>query len=55
MAGFGRGGLQGTVSALEDWGAVLATEDGTIVTVATDASTSYVRETTIERRGGGSR
>lgn len=47
MAGFGRGGLQGTVSALEDGRLSLATEDGTIITVATHTSTSYVRETTI--------
>ena len=48
MAGFGAGGLQGMVSALEDGSLSLATEDGTIVSVATDASTSYVRETTID-------
>jgi hypothetical protein len=47
MVGFGRGGLQGTVSALEAGRLSLATEDGTIVSVATDTSTSYVRETTI--------
>jgi hypothetical protein len=48
MAGFGAGGLQGVVSALEAGSLSLATEDGTIVSVATDASTSYVRETTID-------
>jgi len=48
MAGFRAGGLQGTVSALEDGSLSLATEDGTIVSVATDASTSYVRETAID-------
>ena len=48
MAGFGPGGLQGTVSAIEDGTLTLTTEDGTIVSVATDASTAYVRETPIE-------
>ncbi len=48
MAGFGPGGLQGTVSAIEDGALALTTEDGTIVSVATDASTAYVRETAIE-------
>jgi hypothetical protein len=47
VVGFGLGGLQGTVSAIEEGSLSLATEDGTIVSVATDASTLYVRETTI--------
>jgi hypothetical protein len=47
MVGLGRSGLQGTVSAIEDGSLSLATEDGTIVSVATDTSTSYVRETAI--------
>jgi hypothetical protein len=48
MTGFGRGGLQGMVSAIESGALGLTTGDGTIVSVATDASTAYVRETAIE-------
>ena len=48
MTGFGRGGLQGTVSAIAAGALALTTEDGPIVSVATDASTAYVRETAIE-------
>jgi hypothetical protein len=48
VAGFGPGGLRGTISSIEDGTLALATEDGTIVTVATDASTAYVRDTAID-------
>jgi hypothetical protein len=48
MAGFGPGGLQGTISAIGDGTLALTSADGSVVTVATDASTTYVRETPIE-------
>ena len=48
MAGMAFGGLIGTISAIEDGGLTLATQAGESRSIATDASTLYLRQASIE-------